>query len=241
MLDTPPSLHPKSRSACWYIRLFIFQNKGSDEVDFTEKALEQIRAEWIAQGSPAPTSIAKRADMPSITVRRYLDGSTKRGDPARVRAIALALGRKDIAESVKDTVSADLSESIMRFMSEKFLLWRESNLEELNRERAMREESEKRYASEIERIITSKDKSIELLRARIAQLENDKERQATVNASLKADKEQINTEMLYCRKAKRKYEVFCVVMLISIIAYISIFDLPNPSNGITYLLSTVFG
>jgi len=47
--------------------------------------------------------------------------------------------------------------------------------------------------------------------------------------------------MQYFRKAKRKYEVLCVIMLITIVVYIAIFDLPNPSNGITYLLSKLFG
>lgn len=208
-----------------------FQNKGSDEVDFTEKALEQIRAEWLEQGCPTPASIGKRANnMPSITVRRYLDGSTKHGDPAKVRALAIALGRSDIAETVKDTVSADLSDSIMKFMAEKFLLWRESNLEELSKERELREAAEARHADEIGRLT----KTTGLLISRVEQLEKDK-------AALAEDKTVVMAEMQYCRKAKRKYEVLCVVMLIGIIAYISIFDLPNPSNGITYLLSTIFG
>ena len=67
------------------------------------------------------------------------------------------------------------------------------------------------------------------------------ETQKKINNELAADKAQINGEMQYVRKAKRKYEVLCVIMLIAIVVYIAIFDLPNPSNGITYLLSNLLG
>lgn len=201
-------------------------------MDLTEKALDLIRGEWLAQGSPPVASVAKRANMPAITARRYLDGSTKHGDPAKVRALAIALGRSDIADSVKDTVSAELSDSIMKFMAEKFLLWRESNLEELERERCMREASEKRHAEEVERIITSKDKSIDMLRARVVQLEKDKEQ-------LIADKAQINGEMQLIRSIKRRRDAFLIVallvllvMLMFIIIYLVKFDLPNPGYGV---------
>lgn len=201
-------------------------------MESTEKALEQIRAEWIAQGSPTPATVAKRAEMTSITVRRYLDGSTKRGDPAKVRALAIALGRMDIAESVRDSASAELSEQIMNYMSERFLLWRESNLEELATERKAREESEKRYAAEIERIITSKDRSIDLLNRRIAQLEEDK------TVALR-DKERIYGEMAEVRRTKRKRDALLIfslivigLLLVAIIAYLFRFDVPNPGYGV---------
>ena len=206
----------------------------------TAAALRELQ-DYFASLEPKPNvrEIAKAAKMPYATVCRYLNGTNQQGIPSRVRALALALNREDIMSEVTAETPTKNADAwwIIEIQKE----WRENNEEELERERSLRVESEKRYAAEIERIITSKDKSIDLLRSRIAQLETDKERQAVVNASLKADKEQINTEMLYCRKAKRKYEVLCVFMLLGIIVYISIFDLPNPSNGITYLLSTIFG
>lgn len=201
-------------------------------MDTTERALSAIRTEWIDQGSPSIPQLAKRANMPTITARRYLDGSTKHGDPAKVRAIAIALGRRDIAETVQDTVTADLSDAIMKFMAEKFLLWRESNLEELEQERNMRVESEKRHAEEVQRIITSKDKSIELLTKRIKQLEEDK----TVALT---DKERIYGEMAEVRRTKRKRDVMLIIALVliaallaAIIAYLIKFDLSTPGYGL---------
>lgn len=198
-------------------------------MDSTEKALEQIRQEWVAQGSPTAASVAARANMSGITVRRYLDGSTKRGDPAKVRALAIALGRMDIAESVKDTLSADVSESVMRYMSERFQLWRESNLEEINTERVQREASEKRYAAEVDRMA----KTTELLIHRVEQLERDKEK-------LVEDKAVIMAELVTARKGKRKYERFMFALVMIFVLYFVIFDLPYPDYGITEVLLSIF-
>ena len=198
-------------------------------MDSTEKALELIRAEWIAQGSPTPATVGKRANMPGITARRYLDGSTKHGDPAKVRALAIALGRMDIAETVKDTLSADLSESIMRYMSERFQLWRESNIEEINSERALREASEKRYAAEVERMT----KTTDLLIHRVEQLEKDKEK-------LVEDKAVIMAELTHARNGKRKYERMFLGLFGILVLYFVIFDLPYPDSGITEWLINIF-
>ena len=198
----------------------------------TEQALSAIREEWLAQGSPPVAQVAQRANMPAITARRYLDGSTKFGDPAKIRALAIALGRSDIADTVRDVVSADLSDSIMKFMAEKFLLWRESNLEELAIERKAREESEKRYAAEIERIITSKDRVVDQLNTRIDRLEADK-------AELIADKAQINAEMISVRSTKRKHDAYLILSLVGnitlfviVVLYLVFIDAPNGSIGV---------
>ena len=206
----------------------------------TAAALRELQ-DYFASIDPKPNirEIAKAAKMPYATAARYLNGTTQQGIPSRVRALALALGREDIMAEV--TAETPTKNADAWWIVEIQREWRENNEEELERERSLRVDSEKRYAAEIERIITSKDKSIDLLRSRIAQLEKDKENQSLVNKNLLADKAQINTEMLYCRRAKRKYEVLCVVMLIAAVIYISVFDLPNPSNGLTLLFSKLFG
>lgn len=198
-------------------------------MDATEHALAAVRQEWLAQGSPSIPQLAQRANMPSITARRYLDGSTKHGDPAKIRALAIALGRSDIADTVRDTVTGELSDSIMKFMTEKFLLWRESNLEELEHERILREESEKRMLAEIERVTKSKDTSISMLLKRIEELERDK-------SQLSEDKGRIYTEMDTVRKAKRNYERLAVALLVLLALYFLIFDLPYPDSGVTELI-----
>lgn len=201
-------------------------------MDATEHALAAVRAEWLAQGSPSIPQLAARANMPSITARRYLDGSTKHGDPAKIRALAIALGRSDIADTVRDTVSGELSDSIMKFMAEKFLLWRESNLEELEKERTQREESEKRMLAEVERVTKSKDASIKMLLDRQTKLEEDK-------ASLVADKASISNEMHTVRKTKRKHDTYLIfslavniVVLAFVVWYLLFIDAPNGAYGL---------
>ena len=197
----------------------------------TAAALRELQ-DYFDSLDPKPNvrEIAKAAKMPYATAARYLNGTTQQGIPSRVRALALALNREDIMAEVTAETPTQNKDAwwIVEIQRE----WRENNEEELERERAMRMESEKHHSEEIERIITSKDKSIELLTKRIKQLEGDK-------SLALADKERIYGEMTYVRKAKRKYEVLCVLMLITIVIYIAVFDLPNPSNGITYLLSKI--
>lgn len=201
-------------------------------MDATENSLAAIRAEWLNQGSPSIPQLAARANMPSITARRYLDGSTKHGDPAKIRALAIALGRSDIADTVRDTVSGELSDSIMKFMAEKFLLWRESNLEELAIERKQREESEKRMLAEVERVTKSKDMSIQMLLSRQTELEKDK-------AALVADKANANNEVEVVRKAKNRHDAYLIVslvvnvaILVFVVWYLLFIDAPNGAYGL---------
>lgn len=201
-------------------------------MDSTAKALEAVRNEWLVQGSPNVSAIAKAAGMPVITARRYLDGSTKHGDAAKIRQLAIALGRKDIADAVKDPVTSDLSETIMAFMAEKFLLWRESNLEELEIERKARTESEKRLLAEVERVTNSKDKTVDMLLNRVKELEKDKQ-------IALSDKDIINTEMHIVRDTKRKHDryllfslAFNILLASCIILYLVFIDAPNGTFGL---------
>lgn len=201
-------------------------------MDCAAKALEAVRNEWLVQGSPNVSAIAKTAGMPVITARRYLDGSTKHGDAAKIRQLAIALGRKDIADTVKDPVTSDLSEAIMTFMAEKFLLWRESNLEELEIERKAREESEKRLLAEVERVTVSKDKTVDMLLNRVKELEKDKQ-------IALSDKDIINTEMHTVRKTKRKHDTylllslaFNILLVVTLVLYLLFIDAPNGTFGL---------
>lgn len=201
-------------------------------MDCTTKALEAVRSEWLIQGSPNVSAIAKSAGMPVITARRYLDGSTKHGDAAKIRQLAIALGRKDIADTVKDPVTSELSEAIMTFMAEKFLLWRESNLEELEIERKARLESEKRLLGEVERVTTSKDKTVDMLLTRVKELEKDKQ-------IALSDKDIINAEMHTVRKTKRKHDTYLllslllnILLVLGIVLYLIFIDAPNGMFGV---------
>lgn len=202
----------------------------------TAAALRELQ-DYFDSLSPKPNvrEIAKAAKMPYATAARYLNGTTQQGIPSRVRALALALNREDIMAEV--TAETPTKNADAWWIVELQKEWREDNIEELERERQLREASEKRWIS----VVAGKDKSIELLTARIAKLEEDKETQKIINKELFADKAKIYGEMQYFRKTKRKYEAALVSLLIFIIIYIAVFDLPNPSNGITYLLSRFFG
>ena len=190
---------------------------------------------------PSIKEVAQETNMPVATVARYLNGTNQTGDLERVRALCIALDKHDLLDDLPKSPTFASLQDVLALIMEIKKESRESNLEELERVRKLHEESEKRLIGELDRAIKSRDFAINEYTKRIEQLEADKKNQALVNKTLLEDKTQINTEMLYCRKTKRKYEVFCVVMLLGIIAYISIFDLPNPSNGITYLLSTILG
>lgn len=186
---------------------------------------------------PSIKEIARISSMPIATTGRYLNGTTQTGDIERVRALCIALDRHDLLEELPGTQMINSFQEALTLIMEIKKESRESNLEELNRVRDLHAKAEQRW----ERIIEGKDKSIELLSRRIEQLEKDKENQSIVNKGLLSDKTALQTEMDYFRKTKRKYEVLLILTLIAIVLYICIFDLPNPSNGITYLLGNIFG
>ena len=69
----------------------------------TVKPLADLRAHWKDEGCPSIAKIAKAANIPSATAHRYLTGATKGGAPETIRALAIAMGRPDIAESLPYT------------------------------------------------------------------------------------------------------------------------------------------
>lgn len=74
----------------------------------TTESLSELRAHWKASGSPSITQLAKAANVPSATAHRYLTGATKGGIPETIRALAIAMGRDDIADSLPYTGFAEI-------------------------------------------------------------------------------------------------------------------------------------
>lgn len=66
----------------------------------TAKALAELRAHWKLEGSPPIPQIAKKANVPSATAYRYITGATKGGMAETIRALAIAMDRRDIADSI---------------------------------------------------------------------------------------------------------------------------------------------
>lgn len=66
-------------------------------------ALAELREHWRAEGCPSIAKIAKQANVPNATANRYLTGATKGGVVETIRALAIAMGRPDIAEDVPYT------------------------------------------------------------------------------------------------------------------------------------------
>ena len=69
----------------------------------TIKPLAELRDHWKAEGCPSIAKIAKAANVPNATANRYLTGITKGGEVETVRALAIAMGRPDIAEAIPYT------------------------------------------------------------------------------------------------------------------------------------------
>lgn len=69
----------------------------------TAKALAALREHWKAEGMPSVTKIAKTANISNATAYRYLSGATKGGMPETIRALAIAMDRRDIADSIPYT------------------------------------------------------------------------------------------------------------------------------------------
>lgn len=188
---------------------------------------------------PKHGDIAREAKLPKATITRYLNGTTKGGDPERVRAICIALEREDLVAKLPARPDIKTTTDVWDLLTEQKLADRESNLEEVGYERQLREESEKRLLAEIERITVSKDKSIGMLNDRIGKIEKDKENQTLVNKTLLSDKSKIQGELEVVRSLKRKHDkalvlslVGNVLLLILIVAYLLVYDLPNPGHGI---------
>lgn len=178
---------------------------------------------------PSAKEIARMTNMPNATVSRYLNGTTQQGDLERVRSLCIALDRHDLLEELPKVPNLNSFQDAMALILEVKKESRESNLEELNRVRSLHEQAEMRW----EKIVESKDKSIELLTKRIEQLEKDK-------TGLVADKAEIMAEMKTVRRAKRKYEAGAIALFGFFVLYFIIFDLPYPDTGLTKWLVNVF-
>lgn len=66
----------------------------------TVKALAELREHWKAEGCPPIPQIAKKANVPSATAYRYITGATKGGMAETIRALAIAMDRRDIADGI---------------------------------------------------------------------------------------------------------------------------------------------
>lgn len=190
----------------------------------TAAALRELQ-EYFAALDPKPNirEIAKLSHMSYSTAARYLNGTTKQGLPDNVRALARALGREDIMDEVVAETPTRNADAWWIFELQREM--REDNLEELERERALRKETEQRF----ERMIASKDESIRRLSDRIEKLEAEK-------GELAAEKSELATDLKSVRRRKRIYEVLIVGLFVVMALYFIIFDLPYPDYGITEVL-----
>lgn len=92
----------------------------------TVQALAELRKHYKNIGSPAIPQIAKKANVPSATAYRYITGATKGGMAETIRALAIAMDRRDIADELPYTSisNSDQTEDYMveftQQMQEKF-------------------------------------------------------------------------------------------------------------------------
>lgn len=180
---------------------------------------------------PRLKELAAMSGMPVATVSRHLNGTTKKGIPSRVRALAIALGRQDLADDV--IIETPTQNEDAWWITEIQREARESNLEEMERERALRIESEKRLTDELKRTIESRDRSMTILMERITALEADK-------LSLAEDKSRAQTALSDVQRSKRKYEVLAFALLVLLLLYVILFDLPYPDFGLTEIIGKMF-
>ena len=110
----------------------------------TTKALADLRAHWLEAGCPASAKIAKKANVAPATAHRYLSGVTKLGTPEVIRALAIAMDRNDIAESLK-FVSLDGNEHSSDYIAELHKQWDETAQQRLD-------ETIERHKAEMEKL-----------------------------------------------------------------------------------------
>jgi transcriptional regulator with XRE-family HTH domain len=156
---------------------------------------------------PRHADIAEAAHLPKATVTRYLNGTTRRGDLDRVRAMCLALDREDLLDKlpVKPTINAPVD--VWDLYVDQKQYDRESNLEEVGYERQLRIDAERRFIAEIERLTASKQEIINRMQARIETLESEKTDQTITNKALNAQLE-----------SRRRREIVMIISLILNIA-----------------------
>lgn len=92
----------------------------------TTKALADLRAHWHAEGCPPISKIAKKANVTSATANRYLSGITKIGAPETIRALAIAMDRRDIADSLQ-FISVTESDHAEDYLVELVQQWHEKS------------------------------------------------------------------------------------------------------------------
>ena len=112
----------------------------------TTKALADLRAHWLDAGCPASAKIAKKANIAPATAHRYLSGITKLGTPEVIRALAIAMDRNDIAESLK-FVSLDGNEHSSDYIAELHKQWDETAQQRLD-------DAVERHKAELEKLRT---------------------------------------------------------------------------------------
>jgi hypothetical protein len=96
----------------------------------TVKALADLRAHWREEGCPSVSKIAKAANVPSATANRYLSGITKGGAPETIRALAIAMDRRDIADSLP-FVSVGDSDHTEDYITEMIQQWHETSQQQM--------------------------------------------------------------------------------------------------------------
>lgn len=96
----------------------------------TVKALADLRAHWRAEGCPSVAKIAKKANIPNATANRYLTGVTKGGAPETIRALAIAMDRRDIADSIP-FIGIGESDHTEDYITEMIQQWHETSQQQL--------------------------------------------------------------------------------------------------------------
>lgn len=108
----------------------------------TTRALAELRAHWQSVGCPPIAPIAKKANVPSATANRYIAGVTKGGTPETIRALAIAMDRPDIADSIPYTTLSG-NEHAEDYIAELHKQWDEAAQQRLD-------EKEIRHRQELE-------------------------------------------------------------------------------------------
>ena len=111
----------------------------------TVKPLADLRAHWRAEGCPSVSKIAKAANVPSATANRYLSGITKGGAPETIRALAIAMDRRDIADSLP-FLSVGESGHTEDYIAEMIQQWHETSQQQLT-------EANTRHKQELEALM----------------------------------------------------------------------------------------
>ena len=96
----------------------------------TVKALADLRTHWREEGCPSVLKISKIANVPHATANRYLTGVTKGGAPETIRALAIAMDRRDIADSIPFTSVAD-ADHAEDYITEMIQQWHETSQQQM--------------------------------------------------------------------------------------------------------------